>query len=161
MRASPGNVTRIGFAVGHSIFTPQDTEAFGPLPDQHPYAGWLYGDYSVLVERDGSVLDMLTVSAGVVGPAALGEEVQNNFHRLINGDRVNGWNNQLRNEPGLTLTYERRWRPFFRLSRPSAGQAGPDARRPVLMTALVASLGFIPMALNVGAGADVVCASGS
>ena len=57
------------------------------------------------------------------GPAALGEEVQNNFHRLINGDRVNGWNNQLRNEPGLTLTYERRWRPFFRLSRPSAGQA--------------------------------------
>ena len=27
--------------------------------------------------------------------------------------------------------------------------------RPVLMTALVASLGFIPMALNVGAGAEV------
>ena len=27
--------------------------------------------------------------------------------------------------------------------------------RPVLMTALVASLGFVPMALNVGAGAEV------
>jgi heavy metal efflux system protein len=27
--------------------------------------------------------------------------------------------------------------------------------RPVLMTALVASLGFIPMAFNVGAGAEV------
>ena len=27
--------------------------------------------------------------------------------------------------------------------------------RPILMTALVASLGFIPMALNVGAGAEV------
>ena len=27
--------------------------------------------------------------------------------------------------------------------------------RPVLMTALVASLGFLPMALNVGAGAEV------
>jgi len=27
--------------------------------------------------------------------------------------------------------------------------------RPVLMTALVASLGFIPMALNVGTGAEV------
>ncbi|MGE0284639.1 MAG: efflux RND transporter permease subunit, partial [Rhizobiaceae bacterium] len=27
--------------------------------------------------------------------------------------------------------------------------------RPVLMTALVASLGFVPMALNVGAGSEV------
>ena len=27
--------------------------------------------------------------------------------------------------------------------------------RPVLMTALVASLGFVPMALNIGAGAEV------
>jgi cobalt-zinc-cadmium resistance protein CzcA len=27
--------------------------------------------------------------------------------------------------------------------------------RPVLMTALVAALGFVPMALNVGAGAEV------
>ena len=33
---------------------------------------------------------------------------------------------------------------------------GASARlRPVLMTALVASLGFVPMALNVGAGSEV------
>ena len=30
-----------------------------------------------------------------------------------------------------------------------------DSLRPVLMTALVASLGFVPMALNVGTGAEV------
>ena len=44
-----------------------------------------------------------------------------------------------------------------------AGKASQDAiregaltrLRPVLMTALVASLGFVPMALNVGAGAEV------
>ena len=40
LRASPDDVTRIGFALGQSIFTPQDNEAFEPLPDQHPYAGF-------------------------------------------------------------------------------------------------------------------------
>lgn len=128
LRASPDDVTRIGVAFGQSIFTPEDTEAFEPLPGQHPYAGWLYGEYSVLVERDDNALDMLTVTAGVVGPAALGEEVQNSFHRLINGDRVNGWDNQLRNEPGLILSYERRWRPFFRVSSRGIGvDAAPNA----------------------------------
>lgn len=37
-----------------------------------------------------------------------------------------------------------------------AVQAGASQRlRPVLMTALVASLGFVPMAFNTGAGAEV------
>ena len=116
LRASPEDVTRVGITVGHSIFTPQDINATAPLPDQHPYAGWLYGEYSVLVERDSDVLDMVSLTLGVVGPAALGEEVQNNYHRLINGSRVNGWDNQLRNEPGLILSFERRWRPYFRVS---------------------------------------------
>ena len=39
---------------------------------------------------------------------------------------------------------------------PEAIREGALTRlRPVLMTALVASLGFVPMALNVGAGAEV------
>ncbi|PQA86236.1 hypothetical protein CW354_17960 [Marinicaulis flavus] len=67
----------------------------------------------MLVERDNDMFDMLTVLAGVIGPAVLGDNVQYNFHRLIKGDRVNGWDNQLCNEPGLILSYERRWRPFF------------------------------------------------
>jgi len=33
-----GDSVRYGFAVGHSIFTPEDTETAAPLPDQHPYA---------------------------------------------------------------------------------------------------------------------------
>lgn len=40
--------------------------------------------------------------------------------------------------------------------RATAGAVRATVRlRPVLMTALVASLGFVPMALNVGAGAEV------
>lgn len=128
LRASLDDDTRVGVAFGQSIFTPEDTSVSAPLPGQHPYAGWLYGEYSVLVERDDKAVDMLTLTAGVVGPAALGDEVQNSFHRLINGSKVNGWDNQLRNEPGLILSYERRWRPFLRVSPLGIGvDAAPNA----------------------------------
>ena len=46
-------------------------------------------------------LDTLQVDLGVIGPAAGGEFVQNNFHRLIGVARANGWANQLHNEPTI------------------------------------------------------------
>ncbi|WP_165793612.1 lipid A deacylase LpxR family protein [Hyphococcus luteus] len=107
--AGPDAGIRRGFAVGHSIFTPEDTLATEPLPDQHPYAGWLYGEYSVVVEQRQRV-QQITLQAGVVGPAAQGEWLQNNWHDLINGDPVNGWDNQIGNEPGFVLSYDRQFR---------------------------------------------------
>ena len=55
-------------------------------------------------------LDTLQVDLGLIGPAAGGEFVQNNFHRLIGVAQANGWANQLHNEPTLDLAFERRWR---------------------------------------------------
>lgn len=103
---------RRGFAVGHSIFTPEDTLATEPLPDQHPYAGWLYGEYSVVVQQRQRV-QQITLQAGVVGPAAQGEWVQNNWHDIIGGDPVNGWDNQIGNEPGFVLSYDRQFRSVY------------------------------------------------
>ena len=97
------------FAIGHSIFTPEDRLATRLLPDQHPYAGWLYLESSVFVETE-SVLDTLSLQLGVVGPAAGGEFVQNNWHDIIEVDRLRGWSNQLQNEPGLALHFDRRVR---------------------------------------------------
>lgn len=47
---------------------------------------------------------------GIVGPYALGRQVQNGVHELINTAKSNGWGNQLDNEPGIMLIGERRWR---------------------------------------------------
>ena len=55
-------------------------------------------------------LDTIALDLGLVGPAAGGEFVQNNFHRLIGVPTANGWANQLHNEPTIGLTFERRWR---------------------------------------------------
>ena len=107
---------RRGFAIGHSIFTPQDISATAPLPDQHPYAGWLYGEYSVVVEQR-DIIDQFSLQVGVVGPAAGGEFVQNNWHELIGAQNVNGWDNQIGNEPGIVLSYERKMRALKSIDR--------------------------------------------
>ena len=55
-------------------------------------------------------LDTLQLDLGVIGPAAGGEFVQNNFHTLIGVSPSYGWANQLHNEPTVGLSFERRWR---------------------------------------------------
>jgi hypothetical protein len=102
-----------GWAIGQSMFTPEDTTATAPLPNQHPSAGWLYGEYSVLVAKglkpdEKPSLQSLSLQVGVVGPAAQGEWAQNHFHRLIGVAAANGWVNQLHDELGVVLLYD--WR---------------------------------------------------
>ena len=61
-------------------------------------------------------LENVEILIGVVGPAALGNLTQNDFHQFIGVDSALGWHNQIKNEPGFVLSYERKWRfqqPLF------------------------------------------------
>jgi lipid A 3-O-deacylase len=105
---------RYGFSFGQTIFTPNDTEATLLLRDDRPYASWLFVGASLHGESGGPVfdtLDTIEMTLGVVGPFALGRDVQNNFHSIFGIDEANGWDNQLDNEPAVNLMVERRWRP--------------------------------------------------
>ncbi len=104
----PGTL-RWGWAFGQSIYTPQDTERVRPDPRDRPYAAYLYGALSLtrVSERSSNLFEL---QAGVVGPSALGEFVQNNYHDAINIPQTNGWHSQLKDEPAITALYERRWR---------------------------------------------------
>jgi hypothetical protein len=102
---------KVGLALGQNIYTPGDTETAALLPDDRPYAGWLYG--SILAqaqEVDGRLLRVVELSVGMVGPSALGREAQNGFHQIIQVPEAQGWANQLKDEPGLMLSWERRRR---------------------------------------------------
>jgi hypothetical protein len=112
LRAKEDDTVRFGVAAGQETFTPHDTDASAPLPDDRPYAGWLYLEASSIVERAGGPADIFSVAAGVVGPSALAEDFQRSVHRLIRDDDVLGWDNQLRNEPGLMASFDRIWRPI-------------------------------------------------
>lgn len=109
---------RVGFALGQNIYTPENIEATTLQTDDRPYAGWLYGEISAYVHSRHKILDhqidaldSLSLSLGVVGPAAFGGEAQNLVHDIRNIPRANGWDNQLKNEPAINLMVERKWRP--------------------------------------------------
>ena len=95
---------------GQSVFTPKDTAREDPDPDDRPYAGWLYGGVGLIQDTDRRRLDHLELLAGVIGPDAFGEEAQNDYHQFIGVDKSRGWDEQLHNEPGVMLSYERKWR---------------------------------------------------
>lgn len=134
---------RWGLSLGQNIYTPEDKYSYVPDPRDRPYAAHLYGAFS-LGRSTGAVQTLFELQAGVVGPSALGEEVQNNYHRLIGVRRLNGWAYQLKDEPTLNLLAERRWRvPLGRL-------AGFDTE---LMPSATAALGNV--AIYAGGGVMV------
>jgi len=105
---------RFELVLGQSIFTPENLRLNPPDPTDRPYAGWLYAGAGLYQETDHHSLDHLQLLVGVIGPAALGEQVQNGFHDVISGINAQvtaaGWGSQLKNEAGVVLSYEHKWR---------------------------------------------------
>ena len=115
-------------AVGQRIYTPANTELAVPDPGDRPYAGWLYALADVQTAR-GPTVDHVTVTVGVVGPASLARRTQEVSHRSLRSGESRGWSAQLRNEPTVSIGFERAWigdaRPAFgRLRHDVAARAG-------------------------------------
>ena len=101
---------RYGLSFGQSFFTPSVIAADPPDPRDRPYAGWLYLGADLLQDTNQRMLEHVELQVGVVGPAALGKQVQRQWHEFIDGTEPLGWDSQLENEPGIVLSYERKWR---------------------------------------------------
>ena len=100
---------RIGYAIGQSMFTPADTHASKLLPNDRPYAGWLYG--GLVLQRSGLgwgdylSIENLELNLGIIGPDAFARQVQTWYHEHT----PPGWSNQLNDEPGIAVKYGRAW----------------------------------------------------
>jgi lipid A 3-O-deacylase len=109
----PGGHKAIGYALGQSIYTPRKTELTNPDPLDRPYAGWLYLELA-FVSKTPSISDTFSVQAGLIGPHSLAEDLQRIVHGWLDVRVAKSWDYQLRNEFGVNLIYERRWRLYAR-----------------------------------------------
>lgn len=119
------NTTSMSLSIGQNIFTPEDIDSRVQDPTDRPWAGFLYASMGMSTLTDNHI-DQIELTAGVVGPASLAEETQKFIHRHISDSPMpKGWSNQLENEPGLMLAWERTWPQY--LSGEVAGLFGSVA----------------------------------
>ncbi len=111
---------RTSYAVGQSIFTPEDITQKELIENERPYAGWLYGAVGLISDHrvsDGVLqsnrLDSLELNIGVVGPSSLTEETQSYVHEIVDSPQPRGWGNQLDDEFGFMLVYDRQWQAQY------------------------------------------------
>jgi lipid A 3-O-deacylase len=137
----------IRHSVSHRIFTPDDTKEMRPIPDDIPYSALLFGS-STAGAHDATQLDAFTLDSGLVGAAALGEQIQNGFHGIIGANHINGWDNQLHHEPLLNINYEHQRRLHNFGSHGGRGGWGGD-----IIGQVGGSLGNLVSQASVGIGA--------
>jgi lipid A 3-O-deacylase len=113
--------------LGQSIFTPENHRASDPSLVDRPYAGWLYTGVNFVQDYDAQQLTTLEFLGGIVGPWALGRQVQNGVHALLGQQLARGWNHQLSNEFGFTASWARKWRFNHELGDGYSWEIIPDA----------------------------------
>jgi len=113
---------KYGVAISQEIYTPEDLRNPNLIPNDRPYAGWLYG--TATIQRRGTtlsgfpVMEHIRLDLGVIGPESLAEETQKSWH----GVQPEGWSHQLKTEPGLNVRYDRSY--LFRARSEGSHWAG-------------------------------------
>ncbi|MBI4985919.1 MAG: lipid A deacylase LpxR family protein [Rhodocyclales bacterium] len=102
--APDGDDVHLGLFVGQNLYTPQSITVGALQPGDRPWAAWLYAG-GVAQRVRGKRMDTVEVDLGVVGPAALGRQVQSSWHRLIGSPQPVGWHHQLPSEPAFAVSY--------------------------------------------------------
>ncbi len=102
-------MVRIGVGVAQQLYTPTNKTLSVPDPQDRPYAGYDAATFSLMHDSD-NIRDLLSFSAGVIGPLAQGKEAQNDVHRLLGDALSQGWAHQLPNEVAVELLGQRSWR---------------------------------------------------
>jgi hypothetical protein len=137
----PAMKRKVEFSLGQNIYTPADISRSDLLVDDRPYAGWTYFA-AAFHSRSKEWMDTIELQLGMIGPSSFADETQKAIHDLRDLQRPNGWEHQLKNEPGVAAIYERKWQfaPFF-----SNGAFAMDA-----ISHLGCSLGNVATYANTG-----------
>lgn len=89
-----------GIAIEHQGFTPSDILTGEVLENDRPYSSSLMlKTFSIVTNPYTNHRLVTQLSLGVIGPWAMGKEIQTGLHEKINPDKVpKGWKNQVHND---------------------------------------------------------------
>lgn len=97
---------QFNYDLSQYIYTPDDLKDEELIEEDRPYAGWLYVRFTLYAKKK-NVMEVVGIDLGVVGPLSFAEETQKFIHQVIGSTMPQGWEHQLKNEPGVNAFYHR------------------------------------------------------
>lgn len=107
----PDREYSLRYTVGHFIQTATEIKEEELTKADAPYVGLLAWEVNATAYND-AIYDDLSLTLGVVGPAAGGEYIQKNLHSVIGANEPLGWDYQIDNELVFRAQARRVWRNF-------------------------------------------------
>jgi hypothetical protein len=89
--------------IGHLMFTPHKSTVEDITEHDRPFAAYLYASAGINNVYKNQQMLQFEMQLGVLGPAALGENLQNFIHDIYGFDRPAGWKHQIKNALGINL----------------------------------------------------------
>lgn len=103
-KAGPDAINIYGIGLMHLMFTPNNTKAEAPIPNDYPYAGGVLAHFSSWsYNPEKKISYQAKLMGGMIGPASGAKEIQEFVHNLTGTQQPQGWENQLPNDILLNL----------------------------------------------------------
>lgn len=96
---------KYGLAIEHNAYTPNQIDQYAIQYGDRPYAGvLLLKTFLIASDFDRKRRIGVSLSTGIIGPGAGGEQMQRTIHHWIKYTQPEGWHNQIRND--LVVNYQ-------------------------------------------------------
>ncbi|WP_299059332.1 lipid A deacylase LpxR family protein [uncultured Polaribacter sp.] len=89
--------------VGHEMFTPAKANTENINEHDRPFAGYLFGAFSINRVYKNKQNFKTTIQLGVIGPNAYAMEMQNFIHNIYGFKKAEGWKYQIKSALGINF----------------------------------------------------------
>ena len=101
---TPPRQLHLGALIAQTFYTPRHISLTDPADFDHPYAGWLRVGITGTI-TEGDVRQRVELQVGPTGRWAMGKQVQDEWHDLIDTARAARWDQVVGGEPGVRLAW--------------------------------------------------------
>ena len=104
--AGDSSIDVFGWGAMEVMYTPDNIADPDYQPNDYPWSGGLFATHTLYSYNPRKKYDLQTeLVGGIMGPAALGKQLQTSVHRLIKCQLPMGWSHQFRDAPLLNINF--------------------------------------------------------
>ena len=93
----------IEWQIGHEMYSPYKVIVENISLHDRPFAAYLYGSFGINRIYKNNQIFNTSLQLGVIGPAALGKELQDFIHDIYGFKKAVGWKHQIKNSFGINF----------------------------------------------------------